>query len=64
MSIFQFVTVSARAPPAGDPAGQQIVDFNGNLSWDSTIGPEGISRARVGGLTSSGKRLAARRARR
>jgi hypothetical protein len=30
--------------------GQQIVDFNGDLTWDITIGPEGISRTPVGGL--------------
>jgi hypothetical protein len=30
--------------------GHQIVDFNGSLTWDITIGPEGIRRTPVGGL--------------
>jgi hypothetical protein len=30
--------------------GHQIVEFNGGLTWDITISPEGISRRPVGGL--------------
>jgi hypothetical protein len=30
--------------------GHQIIDFNGDLTWDITISPEGITRTPVGGL--------------
>jgi hypothetical protein len=50
MSKCHFVTVSSRAPQAGDPAGKQIVDFNRYLTRDISLGNEGISRTPVGAL--------------